>query len=59
VPKKFIIAELFEFFGIFAEKFDLCRIIQLMQKKTGLRTVNKSEIHTRARTRLLTEWQER
>jgi ribonuclease HI len=31
----------------------------LFQDKAGLTTVNKSDIHTRARTRLLTEWQER
>jgi hypothetical protein len=31
----------------------------LFQDKAGLTTVNKSDIHTCARTRLLTEWQER
>jgi hypothetical protein len=29
------------------------------QDQVGLNTVNASDIHTRARTRLLTEWQER
>jgi hypothetical protein len=31
----------------------------LFQDQAGLTTVNTSDIHTRARTRLLTEWQER
>jgi hypothetical protein len=31
----------------------------LFQDKAGLTTVNTSDIHTRANTRLLTEWQER
>jgi hypothetical protein len=31
----------------------------LFQDRTGLTTVNTFDIHTRARTRLLTEWQER
>jgi ribonuclease HI len=31
----------------------------LFQDQSGLTTVNTSDIHTRARTRLLTEWQER
>jgi hypothetical protein len=31
----------------------------LFQDQAGLSTVNMSNIHTRARTRLLTEWQER
>jgi ribonuclease HI len=31
----------------------------LFQDRTGLTTVNTSDIHTRARTRMLTEWQER
>jgi hypothetical protein len=31
----------------------------LFQDQARLTTVNKSDIHTHARTRLLTEWQER
>jgi hypothetical protein len=31
----------------------------LFQDQAGLTTVNTSDIHTRARTRLQTEWQER
>jgi hypothetical protein len=31
----------------------------LFQNQAGLTTVNTSDIHTRTRTRLLTEWQER
>jgi hypothetical protein len=31
----------------------------LFQDQAGLTTVNTSDIHTRVRTRLLTEWQER
>jgi hypothetical protein len=31
----------------------------LFQDQAGLNTANASDIHTRARTRLLTEWQER
>jgi hypothetical protein len=31
----------------------------LFEDQAGLTTVNTSDIHTRARTRLLTEWQER
>jgi hypothetical protein len=31
----------------------------LFQDQTGLTTVNTSDIHTRARTRLLSKWQER
>jgi hypothetical protein len=31
----------------------------LFQDQAGLTTVNTSDIHTRARTRLLIEWQER
>jgi hypothetical protein len=43
--------------GVLANERSICGT--LFQDQAGLTTVNTSDIHTRARTRLLTEWQER